>query len=65
MTFQHFMQWLLFRKAFLDELKIYEQTDSYTYKEYNGSYGSILEKEVVSVDLRICKDHMIATVCIK
>ena len=65
MTGKSFLDWLFYCEAHIDELVIYEQTDSYTYTEYQGTFDYILEKEVVSVDLRICNNHMIVTVCIK
>lgn len=65
MTFQRFMDWLYFSEIVIEYLCIYEQTDSFAYTEYTGSFDAILAKEVVTVDLRICYNCMIVTVFIR
>lgn len=65
MTFKRFRQWLFFSNLVIDELKIYEQTDYCAYEEYKGTFKSILDKKVVTVDLRVCNNHMIVSVFIK
>lgn len=65
MTFQRFLHWLFFSGSVIDELKIYEQTDYYGYAEYKGTFESILDKKVDTIDLRVCHDHMIVSVFIK
>lgn len=64
MTFQRFLHWLFFSGLVIDELKIYEKTD-YAYEEYNGTFDSILDKKVDTIDLRVCHNHMIVTAFIK
>lgn len=65
MTGQSFLDWLFYCEANILELAIYVQEEPYKYTEYNGAFDYILEKEVVSVDLRICNNGMIASVFIK
>lgn len=65
MTFQRFLAWLAFSETDIEGFYIYEQTDYFAYTEYTGTFDAILAKEVVSVDLRICHNRMIVTVCIK
>lgn len=65
MTFQRFLHWLFFSATEIEDLYIYEQTDYFAYTEYTGTFEAILAKEVVTVDLRICHNSMIVTVCIK
>lgn len=65
MTFKRFLHWIFFSGTHIDELTIYEQTDYFAYTEYTGTFEAILAKEVVTVDLRICHNRMIVTVCIK
>lgn len=65
MTFQRFLAWLVFSEADIEDLDIYEQIDHFAYTEYKGDFDSILAKEVVTVDLRMCHNRMIVTVCIK
>lgn len=65
MTFQRFLHWLFFSETVIEDLYIYEQTDYFAYTEYTATFDDILAKEVVTVDLRICHNRMIVTVCIK
>lgn len=65
MTFQRFLHWIIFSQTEIEHLYIYEQTDYFAYTEYTGTFEAILAKEVVTVDLRICHNRMIVTVCIK
>ena len=65
MTGQSFLDWIFYCESHIDELTIYVQEEAYKYTEYQGTFDYILEKEVVSVDLRICNNHMIVSVFIK
>lgn len=65
MTFQRFLNWLFFSETVIEELNIYEETDYFAYTEFKGSFDSILTKEVVTIDLRVCHNRMIVTVFIK
>lgn len=65
MTFRRFLDWLSFSETVIEDIYIYEQTDYFAYTEYTGTFDAILEKEVVTVDLRICHNRMIVTACIK